>query len=1507
MKRILTLWVTLLLSILGATAQEMPTLSTGSTDADGFRPSRQDYTPRLDIQAPSTSPGDTRAALPLRRGNAGPDMASVATSNILGYLHNPYDCFASIYPNGSLVQRTDTIHKNFQVRAMGVIDGKLHGFGSDVSGKYLRYPVYFVIDMNTWKTEKWNVLTEEMGVEAWQVYPQSGVYVPKDNAFYGYADKYWVRYDVGTGKFTKLKEYTDYAPVMTYNRAMDMIVGLDYTTGKLYMVSKADGALSDLGTISQKCSYLGGFAYDMSSDSYLWFYHKSASNEVLYSIDANTLEMERLHKYTSNIPIIAMYVNEERQTYPKAPMAPKFAGSDFDKAALTGSVTYTMPTMLNDSTTFTGDVEYVLKLNRKQYKTGKSTAGATVTIPIGSDAALQEGYVNLDMYCTHGSTQEGSSAQDTIYVGNGIPVPPTNVRIDATNVRWDAVTEALCDAYIDPASLTYDVYLDGARIAEGVKGTSHAHGIAADGELSLHTAEVVALSHGHSSKPGVSETVGLGSAFSLPSVIPPTAGQLPFFHIVDANNDGTTFAWNSSKKIFAYNNRYISESNSDDWLFLPPIKVDDPDQLIEFHCDADASNPYNEASFEVLLCRDTVPGTQVLSIIDSIGLAKIILPYKGYFSAPSKGKYFIAIHAIGKPGFVDVNNFRITPIGSRRGPAKVSEVVPVTGDKGALNATVSFKMPTKTYAGDALGDIQLTAKLVSSVDTVEVSGRPGQTVSAKVVTEQGDNVIDIQVFGGELRGEDAFTVIFTGVDVPAKPEVWTVPYEDNQGFTIRWKAPTQGANGRYINPDEIQYQIYQKRITPQGLLDTSLGFIDGRYGGVNIDAASDNQKEMIFEVEAHNVAGKSSRSALIPFVGKLVETPAVENYYANEIVGLTYSPFVSGVNVKWQFYKRDAESTTSALDAKFLNTEAPVIYVATITNGKSAATASGATLKFDIKKQNKMTFTPNFYVQKGQKVRISCESRLHGEETIFELTDSSGYTEGYHDVPVLLPEKFQDDALARIRIYADLNGEQYPAFYMTGWRMENTADHDFGIMGIISSKVVSLGDSTSTIVKVRNFANKDVAYTGGHFFVTDTLGNVLADYIDQPGGVIPKGQTAQRTWKFSPDIELVGKRLIKFVLNKDEYAGNDTVVAECRFMKGVGSVVDDLAGVDNGGSIALHWTAPKMAETETFEAYTPFKRTGDRLGKFRHVSRNDTPCQSIGLFSRPAVAEMVKEIVNKSGFNVFDVDAFGVAIEEHVITSISGKNVAFVFSPANGTADDWLISPRVVPGSDVQLMASLIPYGSEKGEVLQICYSTEDTEDPDKFQPCYTHEFQDYGKGMTEWELLTCTLPENAVRMAIHYGSTEKYGLFIDDISYIPAEGATGVASYDVFRRSGSETTFTKVGNAPEAQFTDSHPKKKDFNRYYVVPQLANGSQGPRSNIVSILTSGVGDVNAVRSIEGGKGVITVTGYEGVQVDVYATDGKRVGGSVPAATETYRVPAGIYLVKAAGETTKVVVR
>lgn len=1339
--------------------------------------------------------------------------------------------------------------------------------------------------------------------EEFDPFIQRGAYVPEENAFFGFCNKGWAKLDCSTLESTVLKEYANLSDVIfsnfTFNsktQTIDAVKIKTSGTSELYTVDVNTGAATKKADINVTSQYIGGFGYDYSSDSYLYNPNDDATSSIV-SIDANTYAVTDLCEIPGAPETSCIYVDEQKPADPLAPVAPQFIGASFPTNQTTGQVTFQMPVMTAGATAIAGSTKltYVISANGSQIATGTATPGQNVVV---NAIDMTPGMVTFTCTAAIGSHVSKAATAD-VYVGDDTPSTPRNVKLTYQTVTWNAVTTGAHGGYVNPDAITYTVTLNGKVIAEGIKATSCATNIPLNAELSNYVAQVTASYAGLVSAPGSSNQILFGQAYSEPVEFAPTEEQADLFTIVNNNNDTKTWAFYAGTDYTAFRYAYNSSKAADDYLFLPPVNVQDIESLHEFQMDYWTQSASYPEKFEVYIGREnTVDGLiKVVDEVEAKNTSSNKLTLKKYLEFPETGKWYIAVRACSAKNmyYLYVNNFKLSVSPAKIiGPAAITDVVAVPGEKGALNATVSFKLPTVDNAGNALkGDV--TATLESLVDLKTVTGKPGAAQKVTLLTVQGDNDIEVNVSNNNILGMPTIVPVYTGVDLLGPVTDMRIDgTESNLGIAGSYKAPVEGANGGYIDRTGIDYSLWQK--VPIGEIFGIPIYADQKIGEIGKDVMSFQTENMLPDgtpmasfqlgVAGTNAAGTGVILYSSTVLGTPYNLPMLEDFTKGS---MTYTPIMLNTQGGMQ-QSYLGQAGLEKLDPNFATVNAAVV-------GQCATDGYGYWFlpKFSTLGKDKVAFKMNYYVGGCKNVKIYAESYDIPRTEIMDVNTVLGLAEGYQDLIIDLPAQFQNKAWVSITLYTEFSAEQ-KYFVWQSYDVVNMVQKDMVALDITAPKKVATGADYKVGVTVANYGITDAAgytvelYANEEKVAEKTCGE-LASY-------------AENSVEFDLSMSPVADEPIAYyaVVKQEgdaDTANDKTATVEVSPKASMLPGATALTAGNSEGAVALTWDEPDMENITPEPVTDDFEDADAFAAEYGDWVFVDVDESAVGGFSNMDVPGITPG-ETKGSFWIWDQSQLGnQTFEAH-----SGTKYLFSLFNYDGQtpSDDWAISPELA-GVEQTIEFYAKSYSAEYPETIEVWYSTGST-DPKDFI-----KIEDAGgvNISAEWTLFEAFVPEGAKRFAIRSCADNAFMLMIDDVTYIPAGGVTGdltLKGYNVYRDG------VKINDAlvEETAYADSNVTEGTEYTYVVVAIFEEGD-GKMSNKATIKyqTSGLNGIEGGKLVAAGKGDIVIKGFEGEKVLISTADGKVIANGVAAATETVNVPAGIYVVKAGKNSVKVVVR
>ena len=330
-------------------------------------------------------------------------------------------------------------------------------------------------------------------------------------------------------------------------------------------------------------------------------------------------------------------------------------------------------------------------------------------------------------------------------------------------------------------------------------------------------------------------------------------------------------------------------------------------------------------------------------------------------------------------------------------------------------------------------------------------------------------------------------------------------------------------------------------------------------------------------------------------------------------------------------------------------------------------------------------------------------------------------------------------------------------------------------------------------------------------------------------------------------------------------------------------VVTDLEGTVNENVVTLTWSGlttgpePTVDDMESYESFII-----DNIGEYTVVDVDNAETYGIeGTYEYPFLYE-------PKAWQVWAPAEFDITAEAWA--PYKGDKCLIAFSTATGAANDWLISPEVMGGTELSFWVSIPTkqYGAEKFEVL---YSSTDTE-----IESFTLISQET-KATEGWEQYKYTLPEDAKYFAIRYISTDIFALLIDNLSYVDPSAEISnltILGYNIYCN-GQKVNNDVVTETTYNYEFDADQTTLSFN----VTVVYSEGESTFSNTVTITTDNVGidDINSLGiNIYGQNNYIKIENVAGRMVNVYTIDGKAIY-KAQSVDSNILIPAnlGVYIV------------
>lgn len=1270
----------------------------------------------------------------------------------------------------------------------------------------------------------------------------------------------------------------DVLAALTFNQVTGKIVGVK-NSGEVVEIEPATGVMTKVGELPKPeyataiawSPYDGGYYYGLCTDAQCGIQLLNEEFNVVSTTDLGRL-FEFMNFYTEDVQKIAA----------GAPGATEYLGSTFSKGSLSGSMKYRLPSATHGGTPILGDMEWTLSIDGEVVRRGNGAAGSEVEIRLEN---LSEG-MHAFLFTTYLGGKEGRYNNQEFYVGNDTPVAPVNVKLTDAKVTWDPVSEGVHAGYVDADAVTYNVYLNGKKIAEGIKANECSTRLGSEDIIDVWEAAVEAEFDGKVSEQGTSNDIIYGEPMNLPVSIAGTAKESKLFTITDNNFSPGVFKFVEGMLDLEHDFSGFQYSagryDADDWLYLPPMNFDDADAVYEFNMNVFRTVFTKEESFEVKLLTDINPATAVATIMENGPItdnaSNNFEHYQGgYFQVPAAGKYYVGIHMTSKAsaGMAWFRNFSVEKYGNVTGsnPGKATDVSAVAAENGVLTADVTFTLPTTAINGAELpADAELTGRAeADNCGMTTVKGKPGETVTATIKTAQGTNNITVTVADAENHvGLPVNTSVFTGQDFPGLLDIDYDIEESGLTMVLSWEPLSKGANDGYVESTGVDYYLVYN---VNGNWSVA-GYIGRDVYECRVNASGSTPAIYTYGVLPVTVAGQAPQFNYISAIMcEPYKMPFLSDYRAGKAQGYTYNrannsaatgqgdpgvrfPACSTPDNAKAYYCYPAANATFPLTYNVALSK-----VSTLGSKKATLaleTFGGCCDEFDV--YASANGVPMELVKTVRKDEIEA---------------------GPTTVKIELPAKFQNKGWVEITLSASLPQNQTVIIY--SYNFYDDVDFDFGCYELSGPVEAEIGKECVYTAYLRNYGNKDNIFPGAGWKLTDDEGNVMAEAAVPSGTeAIAAGSEFTHKISFTPSADYTGNIHVSYAINRaDDKDSNDARSLDVAVSAGMNPVITDLRATDvSYSSVDLEWTNPDKsgAVSESFEKAEPFTvdSESDMIGVFKRYDGDKAMRYTLG-----GAVDKIPNATVPASFVVWSAEEVDRIMGGQVFMAPDGDKYVVAFCPQvieglmEHAADDWLISPEVLPGSEVSLWIRPVTYayGTEDVTVL---YSTT-TDDREEFKEIGKVDLSGEGtQGV--WKQLSFTLPEGAKYFALHYTSYDKMGIVIDDIHYHPVGSDVSVTGFDIYRNGE-----LIAGNHNKIAYTDAAVGADTDYAYNVVPLLSTGKKGLKSNTLLVRTTGI------------DGIETVDGTDGAEY--YNLQGIRVIGK-PA--------PGVYLRKAGSDVRKVVV-
>lgn len=1052
--------------------------------------------------------------------------------------------------------------------------------------------------------------------------------------------------------------------------------------------------------------------------------------------------------------------------------------------------------------------------------------------------------------------------------------PTLTVKDNKATITWKAPTEgryADFGSKFDATDLTYKVVrnTDGKVIADGITETSASDNIA--DEIQTYSYTIYAISHGQTSIATSTNKVSAGKYLALPYKNGfDDKNSIAGWTIINANNDGSarTWSWN-----FYYYCLYDLQGGNDDWLITPSVQLTS-DNLYAFSYKAKGSG---------ILYTTIGQGNTVEAQDNEIGSLDNYTTdgeeIKEYYFRPSdNGIYNFGIHDYSVNGCWNIDDVEIKAIAKETAPDKVRSLNITPDDKGALGATISFKLPATDIKGNSLS--ALTKVTVYDMEGNELGSTtnvaPGTDASVKVKAIHGWN--DFKIVAANAEGEGWPVIIrkYIGADTP-KPisNIKATWGEERTIANLSWDAATEGVNGGYVDPETINYKIYKYDA------NSYPSYIEiGQTGNetsveVNIMDATETQDQYVFGITATSENGESDYSKAGIVLGVPYTMPFTEPF--STTTGITHTPWIAdqGWTLDQGFYNDKVQpQNDDQLQLVFINP------------GTEDLSGRFATPIIDFTNAENPVLTAWLHHTEGltEGTTVTAIATTDGTNYItlgdpISLNGNSGWVEHLFDLSALKGKK------AQVALKAYLPNPSGRVF-SDNWTIKEATGNDLALAAISQPYYPVVGDAATIDVTV---SNKGAKVANNYSVLFYLNGEAIAEQESTEALGIGK----QATFKFPLSINSATKEYVysaEVSYDDDDNTDNNYSTEVELNPEQLNLPAPTNLAVNNNDE--LSWMAPETMDgrevTLDFEDVPAF--TTDNIKGWKTVDRDGHLTLTFVQYYNnywPYTHQPFAWMTWSAREAGCPTATMWKAYEgEKCLIHFGNYGADAEGRTNNDPDDDWFISPEVKGGTEFSFMTS----ANETTNSIEILTSSTDQE-PESF----TNKVKTVTYDATAtWQEVKVTLPADAKYVAIHT-VLDGFGTMIDNIKYTEAK-APKLLSYNIY--CGAENT----GSA-----TTTSAKAEGASGSYAVSAVYDLGESELSNTVAV-TTGITELNATNAkVYGGEGVISIKAANGADVAIYTIGGQKLASIKTADNETVTVPAGVYVAKVGGKTFKVNVK
>lgn len=1232
--------------------------------------------------------------------------------------------------------------------------------------------------------------------------------------------------------------------------------GID-DSGMLYKVNKDDASYSKVGStgVTPNIEAFESAVINPATNNMYWSTTTEDGTSSLYQVDLQTGAASKISDFPDGEQVVAL-------SLAPAPIGEDAPGevtgltATFEGPSLTGTVSFTLPTQSYSGGSLSGELQYEI-VDDTDTIVGSAAAGTPVSETIHGHDGINEISVVV-------SNAAGSSpkTKTSVWAGYDVPYPVNGLRVTVTDsvarkvrLEWQPPTRGRHDAYFDADNLRYIIVRlpDNDTLSADYQELYYEDQLP-DTTLTAFSYTVTPVNGNRQGDAQETSMIALGTYVNVPyRETFDTQNDLLLWKRKDMGESTDQHLWTWSTLYKCAQSPFDTHNPVNSWLISPNIKMEGGKvYALSFKVRRNLDNYPEKLAVWFGQGDDVTSYTSVIPEFVVPNSNEQWLTQRASVSVPKDGYYSIAFQATSDADMFHalVDDVTLVESSTQDAPDVVTNLKVTPAAEGQLQATISFDAPTSTVGGEVLDSIDKIVVYRSDNTPVDSIINPAPGTAGLSVTDNhpsnGENIYGVVAYNSAGEGMTAHASAYIGQDKPSDPA--NVQLQDKiHQVRMYWdKATTEGANGGYVIPDSVTYNIFD--VDADGYATSRVTGVHANDTLLNVETNVGPQSMLYFGLQAQNVAGRSKIIASQPIIqGESYNIP-VRSSFAG---GTNDSPYLwwgSSNNDNSFFFTSELSSDDDGGCVAYMGYSQ--LEQASLNTGK--INLSGAANPHIVL---------SYYGMNMNGVLSAIVRHQDGSETRVDSIDFANYNgvEDWQTWNVDL-SAFKSEPYVILRLNF-LSKSSDNILLLDNINVLDYADHNLSISAKAPTEAVA-GDSIDVSARITNFGAQQAS---GYKVRLYADGKVVDE---KEGPELASLRDTVMTLGYRVPVNLQGNVTLRGEVDYEQDAileDNTTEELPVLVVRSDYDTVADLTASLADKGIQLNWTAPVVAApsevTDGFEDYTAFAI--DNVGKWTLVDGDKGATYGFQGLSWPHMYEPYAYIV-------FNPDSLGNSNPYYAVHSGKQAMLAVSTNPNDGNRaaqnDDWLISPALPGVAQTLSFYARGIYEQVGRETFQVLASdkTKRTEDFSLIK-----EYTNVGD---QWQKYDVELPYRTRYFAIRYVSADQMGFMVDDVTYMGGKPSV-IVGYRVYR---DGELIATIDDAAKNSFLDTDAVPEG-NHVYNVTVIYDLGESAYSNDASVIVTGISNL----SIDS----------DGKAVDIYMPDGRLVRR---AATSLNGLPAGMYV-------------